>query len=148
LDIEACHNQNTAAIRVSETDCTPEYLYYYLFFQYQMTRTIGSGNNQKALNKERVSNMHFPLAPIDEQRALVVILESRMSIVDQVEEDINVNIQKASALRRSILKLMFSGQLINRDNNEESASALLARIRAENKKTTRGNVRSTKVAAE
>ena len=33
LDIPACHNQNTAAIRVSETDCSPEFLYHYFFYQ-------------------------------------------------------------------------------------------------------------------
>jgi type I restriction enzyme, S subunit len=31
LDIEAAHNQNTAAIRVSETDCLPEYLFHFCF---------------------------------------------------------------------------------------------------------------------
>ena len=48
-NIEACHNQNTAAIRVSESDIQPEYVYYYLLYRYEHTRRIGSGNNQKAL---------------------------------------------------------------------------------------------------
>jgi type I restriction enzyme S subunit len=132
LDINACHNQNTAAIRVSETDCLPEYLYYYLLFQYQITRTLGSGNNQKALNKDRVSNMRFPLAPVNEQRELVAAIEARMSVIDRVEEDIELEVQKAEVLRQSILKKAFSGKLVAQDCNDEPASVLLTRIRTEN----------------
>jgi type I restriction enzyme, S subunit len=132
LDINACHNQNTAAIRVSETDCLPEYLYYYLFFQYQITRTLGSGNNQKALNKDRVSNMRFPLAPVNEQRELVAAIETRMSVIDRVEEDIELEVQKAEVLRQSIFKKAFSGKLVAQDCNDEPASVLLTRIRTEN----------------
>ncbi|MEX5623970.1 hypothetical protein ABFV62_27985, partial [Pseudomonas syringae] len=52
LDIEACHNQNTAALRVHSTYCISEYLYYYLYERYEETRRVGSGNNQQALNKK------------------------------------------------------------------------------------------------
>ena len=55
--VEACHNQNTAAIRVSESEISSEYVYYYLLYRYEDNRRVGSGNNQKALNKERVSNL-------------------------------------------------------------------------------------------
>ena len=33
LNIESAHNQNTAAIRVSETDCSTTLFYYYLLYQ-------------------------------------------------------------------------------------------------------------------
>ena len=54
LDVPAAHNQNTAAILVSETLCEPLFVYYFLLLTYDHTRRVGSGNNQKALNKERV----------------------------------------------------------------------------------------------
>ena len=60
LNIPAAHNQNTAAILVSETPCIPKYIYYFLQLNYDNTRRVGSGNNQKALNKERVKAIHFP----------------------------------------------------------------------------------------
>lgn len=131
LDIDACHNQNTAAIRVSESDCVPEYLYYYLFYQYQITRTLGSGNNQKALNKDRVSNMSFPLAPVAEQRELVRILDSRISVIDQMAKDLESEIQKGNNLRQSILTEVFSGRLVAQDTNDEPVSLLLARVKAQ-----------------
>ncbi len=130
LDIEATHNQNTAAIRVSETDCSPECLFHYLFMQYEMTRRIGSGNNQKALNKERVSEMRFPLSPIAEQRKIIEIIDEKLSEVDQLEQTIIAALQQAEALRLSILKKAFSGQLVPQDPTDEPASVLLARIQA------------------
>jgi type I restriction enzyme S subunit len=41
----------------------------------------------------------------------------------------------AAALRQSILKKAFSGQLVPQDPGDEPAAALLARIRAERAKT-------------
>jgi type I restriction enzyme, S subunit len=57
LDIEACNNQNCAAIRVSEAGYPPEYVYWYLYAVYEQTRTAGAGNNQPALNKDRVHRL-------------------------------------------------------------------------------------------
>lgn len=53
LEIHASHNQNPAAIRVSETSVPPEYVYHFLKLEYERTRKIGSGNNQPALNKSQ-----------------------------------------------------------------------------------------------
>lgn len=61
LDIKACHNQNTAALRVHSAYCISEYLYYYLYERYEETRRVGSGNNQQALNKKTVQSLPFPL---------------------------------------------------------------------------------------
>ena len=44
-DIPACHNQNTAALRVPQEFVIPDYLYHYLTQQYEETRRIGGGNN-------------------------------------------------------------------------------------------------------
>ncbi len=42
-----------------------------------------------------------------------------------------LHLQQAEALRQSILKKAFSGQLVPQDPNDEPASALLARIKTE-----------------
>jgi type I restriction enzyme S subunit len=131
LKVPAAHNQNTAAIRVSETNCSSKLLYYYLLFQYESTRKLGSGNNQKALNKSRVSEMLTPIIPALEQNEIVVVLDSQLSIIEKQVSDINEYINKSESLRQAILKKAFSGQLVPQDPNDEPASELLKRIAEE-----------------
>ena len=139
LKIAACNNQNSAAIRVSEIGLPPEYIFYFLEGAYEHTRTIGSGNNQQALNKSRVQSMFFPLPPLAEQRRIVTEVERRLSICDNMETTIAESLQKAESLRQSILKRAFEGKLLNEKELEEVRNApdwepaekLLERIKAE-----------------
>ncbi len=131
LDIEASHNQNTAAIRVSESGYSSSFVYQYLVYQYEITRKIGSGNNQKALNKERVSDLIFPLCSTAEMNEVARYIDEKLSIADQLDQTLTTSLQQAETLRQSILKRAFSGQLVPQDPHDEPASKLLARIKAE-----------------
>lgn len=113
LEIDASHNQNSAAIRVSETEILPEYVYYYLMSQYERTRMVGSGNNQKALNKSRVQELQIPIAPIDEQKFIVDKLSEILSNINSTEAVIVSEITKIHSLKQSILSKAFSGNLVN-----------------------------------
>ena len=130
-NVEACHNQNTAAIRVSEIGMQPKFVYYYLLYRYEYTRRIGSGNNQKALNKERVVNMPIPLPSIDEQSVLIEALEGQLSIIERIDRDITNCLTYSDYLRQAILRNALCGRLVRQDPNDEPASVLLDRIRAE-----------------
>ncbi|HAT2030668.1 TPA: restriction endonuclease subunit S [Legionella pneumophila] len=131
LRIPAAHNQNTAAIRVSEVNHSSEYLYYFLQYQYEQTRHVGSGNNQKALNKQRVSNLIFPLCSTNEQFEISARIAEKFSVIENINQEISVALSNSKTLRQSILKKAFSGKLVPQDSNDEPASELLARIRAE-----------------
>jgi type I restriction enzyme S subunit len=108
LDIEACNNQNSAAIRVSETKVLPEYIYSFLEKEYEDTRRRGSGGNQPALNKERVRQIPFPLPPVDEQKRIMDEINLRLSVVHETEAQVNANIKRAEGLRQSILSRAFT----------------------------------------
>ena len=131
LNIPACNSQNSAAIRVAEAGLPPEYVFYYLWGQYDATRRIGSGNNQPALNKSRVQELLIPLPPLAEQFLIVAEVERRLSVIQQAEAAVEANLTRAERMRQSILKQAFSGKLVPQDPNDEPASALLERIRAE-----------------
>ena len=68
---------------------------------------------------------------ISEQKAIDKLLDARLSKIDQCEQVITSSLRRAAALRQSILKRAFSGQLVAQDPNDEPASALLERIKAE-----------------
>ena len=131
LDIPGCNSQNSAALRVSEAGLPPEFVFYYLMGQYEATRRIGSGNNQPALNKSRVQDIVLPLPPLAEQRRIVAEVERRLSVIQQAEAAVEASLQRAERLRQSILKRAFSGELAPQDPDDEPASVLLERIRAQ-----------------
>ncbi len=62
---------------------------------------------------------------------IVEELEAKLSEADQLDQTIATSLQQAETLRQSILKKAFSGQLVPQDPNDEPASELLARIKAE-----------------
>ncbi|MBY0435277.1 MAG: hypothetical protein K2U26_14305, partial [Cyclobacteriaceae bacterium] len=62
----------------------------------------------------------------------VELLEEKLSEVDYLNETITTALRQSEALRQSILKKAFSGQLVPQDPNDEPASELLARIKEAN----------------
>jgi len=89
------------------------------------------GVNQSNINGEKLAHYPFPYCSLEEQKIVVEFLESQISQIDRTEADIDSQIQKAEALRQSILKKAFSGQLVAQTPNDEPASVLLERIRSE-----------------
>jgi type I restriction enzyme S subunit len=126
----------------------PQYASYYL--NSITTSVIASQKVGVALshfNTQSVANLPIPLPPIPEQQAIVNEIEIRLLVCDRVEQDIAENLEKAEALRQSILKKAFEGKLLGRRELEEVRSApdwepvevLLERINSEKKtKADRG----------
>ena len=80
----------------------------------------------------------FPLCSLLEQQAVVTEIETRLSVCDKLEQDITDALEKAEALRQSILKQAFEGKLLSEqeltavrnDPEWEPAEALLAKIKS------------------
>ena len=67
--------------------------------------------------------------------------------IDTLETEIEANFARAEALRQSILKQAFSGQLVPQNPDDESAAILLERIKAEKaSQKPKGTARKRKAA--
>lgn len=131
LDIAAANNQNCAAIWVSESGVPPEFVYCWLWSQYEQTRQGSSGNNQPALNKSIVERIPMPLPPLAEIQEIVRMVDATMEQIASQEEAVAQSLKQSTAQRQNILRAAFSGQLVPQDPGDEPASVLLDRIRAE-----------------
>lgn len=109
--------------------------FIYTFFQsqsYWMQIHQGKvGSGQPNVNAKILSQITLPLPPLLEQQGIVSEVESRLSVADEVEKTVTAELKRAEQLRQSILKKAFSGKLVPQDPNDEPASALLERIKAE-----------------
>jgi type I restriction enzyme S subunit len=90
-----------------------------------------TGTAIKRIILERIRNAEFPLAPLDEQKAVVAIVEAAFEkavIVDRNLQDAN---KEASFLEQAILGKAFRGKLVPQDPNDEPGTTLLDRIRTQ-----------------
>lgn len=86
-----------------------------------------------------IENFVFPLCSTEEQTQIVQEIEFRLSVCDKMEQSINESLEKAEALRQSILKKAFEGNLLSqaeikqckKEADYEPASELLKKIKAE-----------------
>ena len=109
------------------------YLYTMLLSAEQPRKFLAdksNGTTMDNLNETIIKRMPFPQIPVGEQDKLLNEIESRLSVCDKLESIIDENLAKTAALRQSILKKAFTGQLVPQDPDDEPADKLLERIKA------------------
>jgi len=86
------------------------------------------------INQGHIKGFQVPVPSLNEQEAITGLLEEKLSVVEELERDLVMRLAASETLRQSILKKAFSGQLVPQDPNDEPASVLLERIKAEKAK--------------
>jgi type I restriction enzyme S subunit len=92
---------------------------------------VPKGSGLQHIHLEDLREDCIPLPPITEQARIVATTSRQLSIIDSLEQEIEKRFFQSGALRRSVLHTAFSGKLVPQDPNDEPASVLLERIRAE-----------------
>jgi type I restriction enzyme, S subunit len=119
----------------------PFYLQHALnsFHCYRQSQKYTHGVGNQDLGLTRMILITLPICSFSEQQAIVQEIETRLSVCDKIEQDIEMNLERVEALRQSILKKAFEGKLLNerelaevrRAEDWEPAEVLLERIKAE-----------------
>jgi type I restriction enzyme S subunit len=85
-------------------------LYYFcLGFNF---KKLDKSTTIPSLAKSDILSIDIQVPLIEEQQQLVQEIESRLSVADKMEESIAQSLQQAEALRQSILKKAFAGELV------------------------------------
>ncbi|MBX9849011.1 MAG: hypothetical protein K2X64_06925, partial [Rhodocyclaceae bacterium] len=91
-----------------------------------VVQQVGQAN----VNGSKLAALLVPLPPLDEQKALLTLLDEQLVSVRQQEKSIEHSLSQSAAQRQNILRAAFSGQLVPQDPSDEPAADLLVRIRA------------------
>jgi type I restriction enzyme S subunit len=87
------------------------------------------------INRAALSRLPVPVPPIDEQNRIADEVDRQLSLIDALEREVEAGLARGASLRQSILKRAFEGRLVEQDPNDEPASVLLERIKAQRKGT-------------
>ena len=131
-EVDDCCFQNTL-IRVRAGSELVPYLFHHLLSD---ARTGALGRAARGvgihhLGAQRAETWVVGIPPLAEQRRIVAEVERRLSVIQQAEVAVGASLQRAERLRQSILKRAFAGELVPQDPDDEPASVLLERIRAQ-----------------
>ncbi|SCX68502.1 type I restriction enzyme, S subunit [Pseudomonas sp. NFACC32-1] len=99
------------------------------------------GVAQKGINLADVKRLPVALPPCEEQTEIVRLVEQLFAFADQLEAKVTSAKKRIDHLTQSILTKAFRGELVPQDPNDEPASVLLERIKAQRAsapKATRG----------
>lgn len=111
----------------------PEYLVYGLMepqVRAQIEDKAKSTSGVNNISAKELQELEVRFCCIEEQAEIVRILDARLEAADTLGHEIDATLARAEALRQSILKRAFLGELVPQDPNDEPAQNLLARIRA------------------
>lgn len=109
--IEATINDGIAAF-LDLDQRTHHYLYYFWISKTLELRNINMGAGQPNLNTDLIKNYQVPYCSFEEQNQIVQEIESRLSVADKLQESIEEGVKKAEALKMSVLRKAFRGELI------------------------------------
>ncbi len=126
-------SQHVALCRPVETADT-EFLYWYMIAKVAGRKQLNEfayGAGKPGLNLDNIRWVKISLPGLDEQKLIVQQINDALSVENNLSATIDSELKRTDALRQSILKKAFSGQLVPQDPNDEPASVLLERIKAE-----------------
>lgn len=112
--IEDCLHQNHLIKGRPTGGMLSQYALYYLISGYgrkQILNVASSTSGLYTLSTNKVRNLKIPFADIDCQTRCVETIEARMSVCDSIEKTVDTALQQAEAMRQSILKKAFEGEL-------------------------------------
>ena len=122
-----------------------QYLFYFLMYQKKYFIEKAVGGAQPNISKEKIVATLFPVPPLREQKELVSMINNLISKIDSIASCKN-EIENIIAITKTrILDLAIRGKLVPQDPNDESASVLLERIRADKEELiNQGNLKRDK----
>lgn len=108
------------------------YLYYFLLDKRNVIgETDLHGSTMKHITKTNMEHLSFPLPPLIEQQRIAAKIAQLFALLRKVETSTQQYAELQTLLKSKVLDLAMRGELVKQDPNDEPASVLLEKIKAE-----------------
>ena len=141
LGFDACFPDSIVGFLPEYGQCNIYFVEFFLRTAKADLERYAPATAQKNINLAILKDLAIPFPPLAEQNVIAQEIDRHLSVADEVEKTITVELKRAEQLRQSILKKAFSGELVPQDPNDEPASVLLERIKAEKSQHIQGQLR-------
>lgn len=143
---EFCFQRHIALLRPNTNKIFSKFLFYMLRSRnvYNQATDCSTGTAQKTVPLSGLREIHIPVPTLAEQERIVTEIESRFERADALETAVDRALNDAEKLKQAVLKKAFSGELVPQNPDDEPASVLLDRIRAERAAEQRANPKKGK----
>ena len=133
LNIDGCIHDGWLVISDISNSYSVDFVYYLLSSSFAYNQFCGkvSGAVVSNLNSDKVASSIFPLPPLSEQKRIVSEIEKIFKQIEVVKENQEELSKLKDGLKNKILDLAIQGKLVEQDPNDEPASELLKKIKAE-----------------
>lgn len=126
VKMNACINQDLRALITSKNFCDQYLLYIYSHLNFET-----SGITVKGLKINALLETIIPLPPLSEQSRIAAKIAQLFALLRKVESSTQQYAKLQTLLRSKVLDLAMRGKLVEQDPNDEPASVLLEKIKAE-----------------
>lgn len=140
-DVPALLLQRVGRFRIEDQEVHADYIMHFLSSRFFIAHVSGqeTGTQLPHISQTDIETVLVPIPPSDEQQEIISRVEALLDRIDAVLKEVPSACDNLNRLESSILAKAFRGALVPQDPNDEPASKLLERIRAE--RTAREPVR-------
>ena len=122
-----------AVVKTNKKHVSNYYLSYVIkssIIQQQIKKNI-RGITYRHWNLKRINTTYIPLPPLSEQKRIAAKIAQLFALLRKVESSTQQYAKLQTLLKSKVLDLAMRGKLVKQDPNDEPASVLLEKIKAE-----------------
>ena len=122
-----------SSVGLIKTNIYNWYLVYAIrspFVQSQIVNTT-KGSAIRRITITTINNLIIPIPPLEEQKRIVAKLDELFELIDELDNNKQELLENISNTRNKVLQLAIQGKLVEQCEDDEPASVLLERLKAE-----------------